>query len=156
MTSCSQWRDALIDTALGAPIEKVLQEHLEACPACAADLAVWRARAAEMDAKVREVAGGEPQPFGPERILAQIHSRRRRFSRARIAWALGTMACMALILYRPGRPRLDSPVNAMALSAWRSPTQSLLRSPADPLLNEVPRLGAGFYPTNLTGVKNAR
>lgn len=50
-----------------------------------------------------------------------------------VAFSLG-----ALILFRPPGP----PPAVVPISQWQSPTSFLLRSPGDPLLKTLPRLGA--------------
>ena len=49
-------------------------------------------------------------------------------------------AGLAAVLLRPGEP----PAPAQSLAEWRSPTDFLLRTPAQEMLYTVPRLGEGL------------
>ena len=155
MIACREWKDALIDHALGQPADTALEAHLAACTACAAALRTWRERAAQLDPAVRQLTASEPGPYGPERILSHVALPRRRFV-GRLAWALPLIVLMVLVFYKLSRREPNITPSLTALSTWRSPTQSLLRSPADPLLKDVPRLGEGFFPMKSQGVKNAQ
>ena len=148
----------LVDHALGQPADAALGAHLTACPNCSQALRAWRQKAAQMDAAVQELAAAEPRAYGPERILAQIERfpLRRPFY-GRIAMATLMLAiCLVAVLYRQTRPPKSVPFPAVALSTWRSPTESLLHSAADPLLTSVPHLGKGFFETKSAGDKNGQ
>ena len=144
MNDCREWKDALIDHALGQSADAGLEAHLAGCPACTEALRGWRERAAQLDPAIRQITAGEPGPYGPERILARVALPPRRPLYARLAWAPPLIILLALTFYKLSRPEPRIPLPLTALSTWRSPTQSLLRSPADPLLKDVPRLGEGF------------
>jgi anti-sigma factor RsiW len=156
MIACNEWKDTLIDHALGRPADAALEAHLAACPSCAEALQAWRERAAQLDPAIRQITASEPGPFGPERILACVARAPQRPSYRRLAWALPLIILMALTIYRltPKRSRDSLPLTA--LSTWRSPTQSLLRSPTDPLLKDVPHFGEGLFQMKSQGVKNAQ
>jgi anti-sigma factor RsiW len=156
MTPCREWKDALIDHALGQPADAALEAHLAGCPACAAALLAWRERAAQLDPAIRQITASEPGPYGPERILARTALRPRRPFHGRLVWAMTLIVLVALAFYKLARKEPAVNPSLTALSTWRSPTQSLLRSPADPLLKDVPRLGEGFFQMKSQGVKNAQ
>jgi len=156
MIACREWKDALIDHALGSPADAALNAHLAGCPACAAALREWRERAAQLDPAIRQLTAVEPEPFGPERILSRAATTRRQPFYTRLAWALPLIVLLVLAFFKLARKEPSVPPSLTALSTWRSPTQSLLRSPADPLLKHVPRLGEGFFPMKSQGVKNAQ
>ena len=156
MIACNEWKDALIDHALGWPADAALEAHLAVCPACAEALQAWRERAAQLDPAIRQITTGEPGPYGPERILARVARAPQRLFYRRLAWALPLIILMALTIYRLTPKWSRDPLPLTALSTWRSPTQSLLRSPTDPLLKDVPRLGEGFFQMKSQGVKNAQ
>ncbi len=157
MTACPRWREAALDHALGQPPGAALERHLAACPACSAALAAWREKSAQLDAAIQHLADVEPRPYGPERVLAEIAIRPCRPILGRMVLAgLIALACLVVALYRPRRPEPAVPPAVVALSAWRSPTQSLLRSSADPLIKGIPRLGETFFPTTSIGDKNAQ
>ena len=161
MNACPEWIEMLIDHALGQlgqPADAALKAHLTVCPNCSQALDVWRQEAIQMDAAVQELAAAEPRAYGPERVLAQIKRfpQRRPFY-GRIAVATLMLAiCLVAVLYRATQPQKSVPFPAVALSTWRSPTQSLLHSAADPLLESVPDLGKGFFETKSAGDKNGQ
>jgi len=158
MKPCDKWKEAVIECALGEPPGAALEQHLAACPVCSMALAAWRKRAAQLDATLQDLTAVEPGPHMPARILAGIEDGASRpfYWRLIPAAALAVIACAVVSLYRPAEPRRPGPATVTALSAWRSPTQSLLRSSADPLLKGVPRFGEGFLEMKSTGVKNVQ
>ena len=158
MTACSEWREALIGHALGRPADAALEAHLAACTGCSEALEAWRQNAAELDAAVQQRTAAEPRTYGPERVLARIRQlppARPFFGRIALA-ALILAICLVVVLYRRNRPEKHLPSSEMALSTWRSPTQSLLHSPADPLLQSVPHLGESFFDTTARGDQHAQ
>lgn len=146
--------------ALGEPAGAALEAHLAACPACSQAVAAWRGKAGQLDAALRELSAVEPPAYGPERVLARIQLQPARPFRRLLAHAtlavLVLLACLLVALRRPVRVQQADLLPVSALSTWRSPTQSLLRSPADALLKGVPRLGQGFLETKPSGEKNAQ
>src|SRR5712692_6330048 len=146
MTACPEWRVALIDHALGQSANAALEAHLAACTGCSQALEAWRQKTAELDAAVQQRTAAEPRAYGPERVLAQIRQLQpsRPFSGRMALAALILAVCLVVVLYRRNQPEKHMPFPVMALSTWRSPTQSLLHSPADPLLQSVPHLGESF------------
>ncbi len=156
MIACHEWKDALIDRALGQSSDEALDAHLAACPACAEALRVWRERAAQLDPAIHRLTAGQPGPYGPERILSHLAQPSRKPFHGRLAWALPLIILLALAVYRLAPKPSRDPLPLTALSTWRSPTESLLRSPADPLLKAVPHFGEGFYPMKSQGVKHAQ
>ena len=157
MTACTEWREALIEHALGRPPEAALEAYLAACPACTEILGAWREKAGQLDAVIQQLTAAEPRALGPERVLANLDPG----PSGRLYWrlaaaALVLIACFIAAIYRRSRSEQDVPPATIALAAWRSPTQSLLRSSVDPLLKEVPRLGKSFIETKSIGDKNAQ
>jgi hypothetical protein len=158
MNACPRWKEELIDHALGRPPGAALEAHLALCAGCSEALDALRQKAAQMDAGVQQLTAVEPRDQGPERVLANIQQLLPgKPSYGRIALAALTLTVsLVLVLYRPARPRKVVPFPTVALSTWRSPTQSLLHSPADPLLKSVPHLGEKFFETKPAGGKNAQ
>ena len=157
MTACPQRREELIEHALGQPAGAALEAHLAICAGCSEALQAWRQKAAQMDASVQQLTAAEPRTQAPERVMAQIQQLspgRPLYGRMALA-ALTIAASLILVLYRPGPPK-KVPVTITALSTWRSPTESLLHSTADPLLKSVPRLGDKFFETKAGGDKNVQ
>ncbi len=63
---------------------------------------------------------------------------------------LAFIAAMAALLYAARgavetKRRTEAIAAATRLSAWRSPTEDLLRTPVEPLIRGVPRLGETFF-----------
>ena len=157
MNACPQWREELIDHALGQSPSAALEAHLAACAGCSQALEAWRQKAAQMDAGVQQLTAAEPRSHGPERVLTQIQQlspSRPFYGRVALAALILTVS-LVVVLYRPAPPK-KAPFPVMALSTWRSPTESLLHSPADPLLKSVPHLGEKFFETKSAGDKNAQ
>ena len=157
MNACPKWRDELIGHALGRPPSAALEAHLAACAGCSQALEAWRQKAARMDAGVQQLTAAEPRAHGPERVLTQIQQlspSRPFYGRVALAALILTVS-LVVVLYRPAPPK-KVPFPLMALSTWRSPTESLLHSPADSLLKSVPHLGEKLFEANPTGDKNAR
>lgn len=144
MTSCRQWNDELLECALGRPLTPALSAHLARCAECSSALEALRARAREMDRVLTSLAAPEPRRGGPERVLARIATTAQPLAYPRLVAAVAALiilAGLAALTTRPGRTIRQS----TRLSTWRSPTECLLRSPADPLLKSVPRLGEGVF-----------
>jgi anti-sigma factor RsiW len=155
MNACPKWKEELLDYALGRPPGAALEAHLADCAGCSAALQAWRQKAAQMDAGVQQLTAAEPHVHGPQRVLNQIRQlspSQPFYGRVALA-ALIITVILVVVLYRPTPPK-KVPFPVMALSTWRSPTESLLHSPADPLLKSVPRLGEKFFETKPAGDKN--
>ncbi|PYT32152.1 MAG: hypothetical protein DMG57_02870 [Acidobacteria bacterium] len=157
MNACPKWREELIDHALGGLPAAALQAHLATCAGCSEALEAWRRKAAQIDTGVQQLIAAEPRAQGPERVLTQIQRSPVKPFYGRVALAaLMLTVSLVVVLDRPAPPKKVVPFPVMALSTWRSPTQSLLHSAADPLLRRVPRLGEKFFETKPTGDKNAQ
>lgn len=158
MSACREWKDRLMDLALGGLRDadgSALKAHLAGCEACTAALAEMRGRAEEIGVAVSQlVRGAELRPGFAARVLAGIEARPlplRRFS-SRLVLPVAVLLT-ALVVVAVLRPSLDrwwpgfaAPTlqRATPLSTWRSPTDSLLRSSSGDLLRSAPRLG-NFY-----------
>ncbi len=157
MNACPQWREELIDHALGQSAGAALEAHLAACAGCSEALKAWRQKAAQMDAGVQQLTTAEPRAQAPERVLThiqQLSPGKPLYGRAALAALILTVA-LFVVLYRPAPPK-KVPFPVIALSTWRSPTESLLHSSADPLLKSVPQFGEKFFETKPAGDKNAQ
>jgi anti-sigma factor RsiW len=157
MNACPKWKEELIDYALGRPAGASLEAHLAACTGCSQALQAWRQKAAQMDAGVQQLTAAEPAAYGPQRILTQIQQlspSKSFYGRVALAALILTIS-LVVLLYRPARPK-KVPFPVVALSTWRSPTEWLLHSSADPLLRSVPHLGERFFETKPAGDKNAQ
>ncbi|MFQ5778849.1 MAG: anti-sigma factor family protein [Terriglobia bacterium] len=158
MTACRDWNDRLLDYTLGvldALVVRDLEAHLSACPACAAALVDLRACRAQMDAAIHQlIQGAEPAADFRARVLAAVESPAVSVA-GRPAW-VGATAAVAVVLLaavllswlgeQPAGPVQESAIAVASLSEWRSPTESLLRTPGDEVLRSVPRLGEFYFP----------
>ena len=119
----------------------------------------------QIDAGIRQLAASEPSAQAASRVMAQVRPRRQHLRLPE--WKTVTAALAALIIVaasaayvwrtqeqRRETQRVLSAVAAMG--SWRSPTQSLLRSPTHPWLKAPPRLGEYFYPLNTDALKKER
>ncbi|MCH7987096.1 MAG: hypothetical protein IH847_11015 [Acidobacteria bacterium] len=150
MIGCGEWKDQLLDFALDASAARGLEQHLQACSACAAALAELRARRERMDAGLRQlVQGAEPSTEFRARVLAAVEAQPRHVG-LWPAWAGALAAVAALVLFAvlvgPLGPQPDPALMAaQELSRWQSPTETLLRSPAEELLQSAPPLGQFYF-----------
>jgi hypothetical protein len=81
MKGCSSWTDAIAECALGKTPEPGLSAHLTICPQCQNALRDSRAMAARIDESLHRSAAVEPPLYGPERVMARIHSSPARLTR---------------------------------------------------------------------------
>lgn len=155
MPACRRWHDRLLDytlSALDAPAVQEVEAHLNACSACAAAVVELRTRGEQLAAALPQlVADAEPSPAFRARVLAAIeHEPGLPLSVPAWAGALAAVVVLALagfVLRPPEEPWADRTASDVtALSTWRSPTESLLRSPGDALLTTTPRLGEFYFP----------
>jgi len=156
MKTCdNRWRDELIDHALGGPARAALAEHLAGCAVCSAALRRSRARMEKIDAGVRQLAASEPSPEAVSNLMAHIRAQRERTWLWGWQWRTAALCGFAIVIvflvygWKIHEQRRESEKifnAASAIGSWRSPTDSLLRSPTDGWLNASPRLGEYFYP----------
>lgn len=159
MNGCREWNDRLLDLALGglkSAEARAVDAHLAHCPACATALSALRARAEALDAATRQlVHAGEPSPSFPTRVLAGLEARSlarawRPWRLALLGGLLGSVLVVAVFL-RPSLGkwwpivRQPAPKPLADLSAWRSPTDRLLRFSGEELLESTPRLGSLYF-----------
>ncbi len=151
MTTCRRWRSRLLDAALEAGHPAALDSHLRTCSACAAALAELRSRREQLDAALAQLVCATPAPDFRARVLA---GGARVSTPAVPGWTgavAGALAVVLAALLLPAqaerRAALAAPRPApiSALSTWRSPTENLLRSPAERLLRQTPRLGEFYF-----------
>ncbi len=157
MNGCKNWKDDLLECALGAPPSSDLAKHLGECAACSAALAALRARSAEMDSAVGAlVRGAEPSPEFHPRVMAAVEARRAETlawpARRRLLAGAAMVAAAILLLLtltgrlpNPGR-RGTTPIAPTTLSRWRSPTERLLVSSGSDLMKSSPRIGDFYFP----------
>jgi hypothetical protein len=155
MIGCSSWMGAIADCALGKMPEPDLAAHLAICPQCGNALRDRRAMAARIDEVLHRSAAVEPPLYGPERVMARIHG--RAATRGWWSWAAAGSAIAALLIAIVMWVRRPAPeADVIALSTWRSPTQALLRPPVAAAWTTTPRLGEGYFKTQLMGEIHAK
>ena len=155
MKPCDErWREELLDHALGSPAGGALTEHLEHCAVCSEALREWKARMGQIDAGVQQLADSEPSAQATLRIMAELRARRRRgwlpeWRRVTATLAgLGLVIASFIYIWKTAEQRKETEKTLSAAStigSWRSPTEGLLRLPADQWLNAPPQLGTYFY-----------
>jgi len=155
MTPGCDWNDRLPDFVLGAlPTSAAarVEAHLQKCSECAAALADLRARSERLDSALSSwVAGSAPSPGFRAHVLEAAENSPAP-SLALPAWA-GAFAAVAIVLLAGVlMPRVSNPgaglepSAAPSLSTWRSPTESLMRHPAQEFFRAAPRLGEFYFP----------
>jgi anti-sigma factor RsiW len=150
MIGCGEWKEQLLDFALNASAARGLEEHLRACSACAAAMVELRARQEQVDAGLRQlVQGAEPSIEFRARVLAAVETQPRHVG-LWPAWAGALAAVAALVLFAVlvgllGPQSDPALMTAQELSRWQSPTETLLRSPAEELLQSAPPLGQFYF-----------
>jgi anti-sigma factor RsiW len=135
MSRCATFRGQLEEIALGGEATPEVRRHLAECAACAAELDRQRALLRRLDGAIAAIVRAEPPPHLFAGVDARLTAAQPPAARnARRIWsaAVAAVAACALIvslgfhaLQRP--PVADSELSA--LSAWRSPTASLLEPP---------------------------
>jgi hypothetical protein len=153
--ACEERKDQLLEAALGGSTPKDLEEHLQSCANCSAELDELRTRRARLDALLPLVAqGAEPSADFRARVLAAAESAREG-KRAK-PWRVWTLAgatavivvALMLVLTLPKKngPAVpgDELATAQKLAEWRAPTDGLLLTPGQEILNTTPKLGKSY------------
>jgi hypothetical protein len=153
--ACEKWKDLLLDAALTGSATKDLDEHLQSCGKCCAQLDAFRARRARLDALLPLVAReAEPSADFRARVLAAAESvSEGRLAKPWRAWILaGVTAAVAiammvgLMLLRKNGTAVseDALAAAQKLAEWRAPSDGLLKTPGQEILNTTPKLGNSY------------
>ncbi len=158
MNACPEWNDRLLDFVLGAAEPRdarAVRAHLASCAPCAAATSELRRGTAELDSALLQIVqGAEPQPGFAARILASLETRAalaawRPWRVALLAGAMVTALLLVSVLGPSLAKRWPSfgkqAPGPAALSAWRSPTDGLLRSSGEEFLRATPRLGEFYF-----------
>jgi anti-sigma factor RsiW len=152
-----RWREELVDHTLGSPASAALTEHLENCAVCSEALREWKARMGQIDTGIRQLAASEPSAQATLRVMADVRSRRQRVWLPEWKWVTATLSGLAIVaasfiyVWKAQEQRKEAEKAfsaASAIGSWRSPTEGLLRSPADRWLKAPPQLGQYFYQLN--------
>jgi len=149
-----RWREELVEHALGSPPSAPLTEHLKSCAVCSEALREWKARMDQIASGVRQLAASEPSAQAAQRVMAEVRSQRQRVWLPQWRWVTATVSGLAILAasfiyaWKAQNQRNEAERTLAAASAigrWKSPTEGLLRPPADRWLKEPPRLGQYFY-----------
>jgi len=152
---CREWKDQLLEAALTGAATRDLEEHLQSCADCGAELKELRARRERLDALLPMMAR-EAEPSGDfrARVLAAAESAREgKRARAWRVWTLAGATAVILValvggLTLPEKNRgMMAPselAGAQKLAEWRAPSDSLLRTPGQELLKSTPKLGDSY------------
>ena len=156
MKACQEWKEAIAECALGQVPEPDMAAHLAVCPECENSLRESQAIAARIDQALQHSAAVEPPLYGPEQVMAQVG--RQKDAHWLWTWATAgsvvAVTLIAIVMWMPRRPAPDA--STAALSAWRSPTQALLRPPVSAAWSTTPRLGEGFFKIKPSGEIHAQ
>jgi anti-sigma factor RsiW len=154
MTACKQWKDRLLDFVLEASSPAAtseVEQHLRSCSRCYPAVVELRSRREQMDAVLRQlVQEAEPSPEFRTRVLAEAE-RRERSAVRKPAWVgavagVAVAVLAAVLLDRVGQDRADlTAPDLTTLSTWQSPTDWLLESAPNELLESTPRLGEFYF-----------
>ena len=139
MMACSEYRERLLDHAMGASPAADLAAHLKSCPVCATELERRKVRGAEFDAALGRLVNPEPPPYMPARIAADIEAQASAAPgwRPRVAIVAVLLAVVAVGAWLvSARQERQAAAAAAAISRWRSPTASLLHPPSQPVYKE--------------------
>jgi anti-sigma factor RsiW len=133
MSDCAQFREQREDVALGAVPAPAFASHLAGCPACAQDVDRQRALARRLDTAIQALVRAEPPAELFTGVAARLEAARppRGWNPRRLRpAAFAAVAVCALVAglgwHALERPPVSSDPGLAALSAWRSPTASLL------------------------------
>jgi anti-sigma factor RsiW len=152
-----QWREELVDYVLGSPASAALAEHLERCAVCSATLREWKVRMGQIDTGIRQMAASEPPAYAAPRVLAEVRTLRQPVWFLILNWRTATLSGLVIVVVflsyawkaHERRKEAEKVFSvASAISGWRSPTESLLRSSTDRWLKTPPQLGKYFYQLN--------
>ncbi len=153
--ACEKWKDQLREAALTGASTPELEEHLQTCANCSAELRELEARRARLDALLpRVVQGAQASADFRARVLAAAEAagKRKRMPRWQ-AWTLaGAAATAAIVLVvggvrhrgTTGKIRPDELATAQKLAEWRAPSDSLLATPGQEILRTTPKLGESY------------
>jgi anti-sigma factor RsiW len=149
--ACQRWKDQLLEAALTGGRSGDLEVHLRTCQACAAELRELEAVRAQQESLLPLlVRGAQPSPHFRARVLAaaETSGERKGAPRWRVWTLMGaTAAAAAVLMLQRGAVRKEEAEElgaAQKLAEWRAPSDSLLKTPGQEVLNETPKLGESY------------
>ncbi len=155
--ACEKWKDQLLEAALTGATTKDFEAHLRSCTICLGELDAVRARKARLDELLPLVARGSEPPgdFRAQVLAAAEAASGAHRARPWRLWTLvGATAAIVLLMigatmYRraaqriPGIPE-DELAAVQKLAEWRAPSDALLVTPGQEILQTMPRLGESY------------
>jgi hypothetical protein len=175
MSACTEWKGKILEfvvkekyaeTDTTSDAERIanagrLELHLKGCAECAALFADLRARAERVDAALPMLADAAELREGFEaRVLARIAdqemaSRRVWWSGWGMRLATAGVVC-GVVVGAVTWPQIKKlwqvrPAPEVSITTWRSPTESLLRTPGRELLERGPKVGDVYLPLDTGG-----
>jgi hypothetical protein len=153
--ACEKWKEPLREAALTGITAKDLEEHLRGCADCATELEDLRARAARLDRLLPlMMQGAEPPADFRAQVLAAADAagRGKRVQPWRVWTLAGASAAVVVVLIfavtlqRRTARRIpgDELAAAQKLAEWRAPSDGLLATPGQEMLQTMPRLGQSY------------
>jgi anti-sigma factor RsiW len=154
-SACEKWKDSLLEAALTGAATKELEEHLQSCASCSAELDEVRARKARLDTLLPLVAReAEPAADFRARVLAAAESASEgKRGRPWRVWTLAGATAVVVVALTVGMPLLrrngpavtgDELAAAQKLAEWRAPSDGLLKTPGQEILMTTPKLGNSY------------
>jgi predicted anti-sigma-YlaC factor YlaD len=133
MSDCTAFDDEMIDVAFGIRPSHALTAHLQSCSTCSVALERRRSLAQRIDTVVRARVLVDPPQYLAGRIAARARSaptKRSSSVRSGVPIAAALAAAVLLVVFgRYSSLPAHREVDTAYLTAWRSPTASLLPQP---------------------------
>jgi anti-sigma factor RsiW len=166
MSACREWKDDILQFVLGngangserSEEARRLESHLKGCAECTSFFAEVRTRTIRVDAALPKLADAPEMSEGFEaRVFARIAnekttSRKTWWSGWGMRVATAGVVC-ALVVGAVTWPQMKKiwesrPLTEVSITTWQSPTESLLRTPGQELLEHGPKVGDVYFPVN--------
>jgi hypothetical protein len=146
---CTKWKDQLRDAALTGMATSGLDAHLLTCASCSAELTELRVRRERMDGLLLRVAQAAEPPaeFTARVIAATVAAGEAKTGQLWLKWGLAAAAAMMAAALTIGLAvhrrtvRESELATAQRLAEWRAPSDALLETPGQEILQTTPRLG---------------
>ena len=119
--------------------------HASTCAECLAETQRMQAALGGFGEWAR-AAGEQTERFWARQRSAILERTQQQAVRTRrLAWA-GAVTLLIFAAILLAGPQQPAPRTSANISEWRSPTESLLRSPGSDFLSSTPRLGGFYFP----------
>lgn len=152
---CAKWKDQLLESALTKTVATDLQEHLSRCPGCSEELAALCARRERLDALLPFAAQVPELPAGfRTRVMTAVEAaseaeRGRHWQLWGLAGAMAVIVATLMIGLTLHRKAIRAVPNtelaaAQKLAEWRAPSDVLLETPGQEILQSTPKFGKTY------------